>query len=417
MNWRQSILTLGVMLSVGGAHAGPAGQAGSSKHNQLHKKSLHLANGASLVFKAENHQGMSVAENDILLGPAPQSDDGITSRGSGAAIISSRWPNGIIPFQFAADISNEDVLARIREAVAHWNEHSSIRLVERTKANQAIYEDYLEFTSSTGCASYVGRLGGRQEVWVSESCASGSIVHELGHAIGLLHEHTRNDRDQHIVINYDNIIPGKEHNYAIPSSNADDLGPYDYGSIMHYGASFFSKNGGDTISPIADITGIRMGQRIALSEGDLQAVDLLYATDLSLTVDTPETVEAGRPFNLSVNVTNLGELGASEVLVVLPISADNQLTSFQGDGWSCEQQAAQIACGLAILSSADQRGLDLTINSSFEPPASLDLNLSSRTADSDLANNGKPLPADQQDTLDEFFTEPMLAEANTSSTT
>lgn len=231
-----------------------------------------------------------------------------------------------------------------------------------------------------------------------------------------MHEHTRNDRDQHIVVNYENITPGKEHNYAIPSSNAADLGSYDYGSIMHYGAGYFSYNGNDTISPIADISGIKMGQREALSDGDLQAVDKLYATDLALTVDAPKSISANQPFSVDVNITNLGELGANEILVVLPIDAGNRLTAFSGDGWNCEQQADKIACGLATLSSSDQRNLSLTITSSFEPPVTLGVNLSSRTADLNPSNNGEPLPETQaQATHNAFFEEPMLGEANASS--
>lgn len=55
-------------------------------------------------------------------------------------------------------------------------------------------------------------LGGRQEVNLqAPGCVSkkGTILHELLHAIGFMHEQSRPDRDDHVRIYYNNIKPGK----------------------------------------------------------------------------------------------------------------------------------------------------------------------------------------------------------------
>ena len=53
-------------------------------------------------------------------------------------------------------------------------------------------------------------------------------------------------------------------------TDGDDLGAYDYGSIMHYPRNAFSANGQDTITP-AD-PNAQIGQRTGLSAGDIAAV-------------------------------------------------------------------------------------------------------------------------------------------------
>lgn len=371
-------------------------------------KTLILSDGSSLNFQTESINGFLIAEGDIILGPHDRNPEALSSRSSGVSISSDRWLDGIIPYQFADNVTSEGLRVRATNAIEHWNQHSSVRLVERTAENSDTYKDYLEFTDNGSCASYVGRIGGRQEIWVSNSCTTGSMIHEIGHAIGLLHEHTRNDRDQHIFVNYDNIVDGKEHNFAIPGANSKDLGAYDYSSIMHYGAYFFSRDGNPTISPIADITGIEMGQRQALSKGDLSGINEIYGTDLSLSLNTPDTILPNSQFTIDATVTNLGGIGANEVLLVIPISAEHTLSNVEGIGWECDQKADMIVCGLATLIENDQSRVSLTINSSLTPPESLDVNLSSRTWDQDQQNNGTPLAgAEAQDTLEEFFEEPM----------
>lgn len=66
----------------------------------------------------------------------------------------------------------------------------------------------------------------------------GIIAHEFGHALGFHHEQTRPDRDQYVQILEQNITPKNRFNfdkYNWKMINAYDV-PYDYESVMHYGA-------------------------------------------------------------------------------------------------------------------------------------------------------------------------------------
>lgn len=54
----------------------------------------------------------------------------------------------------------------------------------------------------------MGVIGGAQPVFVGPLCAMGNIVHEILHALGFHHEHTRKDRDQYVTVLSNNIMKG-----------------------------------------------------------------------------------------------------------------------------------------------------------------------------------------------------------------
>ena len=70
-------------------------------------------------------------------------------------------------------------------------------------------------------------------------------------------------------------MAGAEHNFNQHITDGDDVGPYDYGSIMHYPRLAFSRdNASPTIVPIHP-TDAELGQRTALSPGDIAAANAL----------------------------------------------------------------------------------------------------------------------------------------------
>ena len=71
----------------------------------------------------------------------------------------------------------------------------------------------LEFFCS--CCSFVGKRGnGPQAISIGKNCDKfGIVVHELGHAVGFWHEHTRPDRDDWVTIFRENIMVGKFYNW------------------------------------------------------------------------------------------------------------------------------------------------------------------------------------------------------------
>ena len=116
----------------------------------------------------------------------------------------------------------------------------------------------------------------------SAACAVGTILHEMGHIIGLYHEFQRSDRNNYVTVNYNNVIKGSWGNFEILTDNVQNLGLYDYASIMQYLPYSFTRNGGPVIEsipagiPMANAEGVPGNAVVDYSAGDKEAIERLY---------------------------------------------------------------------------------------------------------------------------------------------
>ncbi|XP_055850323.1 hatching enzyme 1.2 [Episyrphus balteatus] len=195
------------------------------------------------------------------------------------------WPNGNIPFEISKSYNSEE-RAAIENALRVLNSLTCINFAPYDGED----DDYLyiqppDVDVPKGCWSYVGRRGGEQTVSLqrpdetSLHCFSseGRIMHELMHAIGIYHEQSRADRDQYVKIHWENIMPKFKKNFKLVSEkNGKYSFDYDYNSVMHYGAYYFSKKKGEkpTVTPLKP--GIKIGQRRTLSKTDCLKINELY---------------------------------------------------------------------------------------------------------------------------------------------
>ncbi|XP_077383203.1 meprin A subunit beta-like [Festucalex cinctus] len=144
-----------------------------------------------------------------------------------------------------------------------------------------VRDDELYFISVkklSGCFSYVGRATPEgQDLSIGQSCDHIAIVeHEFLHALGFYHEQSREDRDDYVTIVFENIRAGREHNFRKVNGSITQGVPYDYLSVMHYGNYAFSNGKGSTIITKDPAFKDVIGQRLGMSQRDVQELNLLY---------------------------------------------------------------------------------------------------------------------------------------------
>ncbi|XP_035899839.1 zinc metalloproteinase nas-5-like [Anopheles stephensi] len=192
-----------------------------------------------------------------------------------------RWANATVPYILDGDFDDRE-LSNIRGSMDLLTRLSCLQFKQRTTENH-----YLVVTNKlgTGCWADTGRQPrGPTYMNLSQQCTHrpGTILHELLHVIGLLHQHTRPDRDHYLCVLYDNILahPVALYNYEIvhPWTELAFPLPYDFESIMHYTPEMYSVAPGRlaTMVPRHPWGMATLGQRERLTEYDVLAIQFLY---------------------------------------------------------------------------------------------------------------------------------------------
>jgi hypothetical protein len=189
--------------------------------------------------------------------------------------VLNKWPGGIVPLKFSSGIS-ETERQRFYQACAHWTAVANVACVAYT--NQQVFLS-VGNSSSGNYSGYGAHPGTELNIHPSSWNNTVTMIHELGHALGMMHEHQRADRDQYIEVHFGNVSFGlsSQFNKVAPENS---IGSYDFLSIMHYDANAFSSNGQPTMTvrpgyeAYANTFG--MYKRTTVSEGDKAAMSRLY---------------------------------------------------------------------------------------------------------------------------------------------
>jgi hypothetical protein len=264
----------------------------------------------SLPFEVVDDQ--VVLEGDIVFGPAGDVLKGGASSPTVPDYVHGEpklWAQNVVPYVIDPSVAGSD-RPIVQQAIMAWQRATHVRFRQLSGTRDWRRENYVKFSGQKDqCSSNsfgvkeassnndednninVVQIAGCGRSW-------GRIAHEIGHVLGLGHEHSRGHRDNYITVLWGNIDQPKQFCRVIWDQQALASTSYDYDSIMHYAPTRAVKRSSDCIrakydgkeSCLAFLpdqdkldqqrralgSNIKPGQRDHLSAGDVARVNVLY---------------------------------------------------------------------------------------------------------------------------------------------
>lgn len=225
-------------------------------------------------------------QHEFLFG---KGNDSIISSFAGSRQSMKPWPKGRIPYELdPSAFPDKEESRAVRAAMDVWEDVGCMSFVPRQQSDQ---HGLFIHDAGNGCWSLLGFVASRFQQYPqgkqplslkNPGCRNfGTYLHELGHALGLAHEHQMPARDRFIHYYETNIDPAKLSQLEKYNDRVAKLFqvPYDLSSIMHYDVTSFSI---DHVQPTLGVDNPwlkrHIGRRFSriLSFGDAKTINILY---------------------------------------------------------------------------------------------------------------------------------------------
>jgi hypothetical protein len=222
----------------------------------------------------EIENGKYLFDGDVVL---ERNDFSLPGEINGKGVYADgNWPSRTVRWKYDSGVST-DLKNKWSTATTAWKNDLGFTFTQITSNTG----DYILVQQNSGGSAYstsIGRRGGQQIISVDPRYfSSGTVIHEIGHAVGLIHEQKRPDRNTYITVNYSNIRPNWTSQYD-KCSGCTANGTFDFNSIMLYGARASSSVVFNTSIPAMTKKdgSTWTANRSFLSAGDKAAIEAKY---------------------------------------------------------------------------------------------------------------------------------------------
>lgn len=161
----------------------------------------------------------------------------------------NKWTNGIVYYEFNGNVNATKQKAFL-DAAAEWAMFANITFTPRS--GQPNYIHVEEDAALNGGLATIGMAGGAGVFKIGpNSWNRNTLCHEIGHTLGIKHEHQRSNRDDYVVI--DTVHNTDTSQFALLTvSDSTNVTAYDFLSVMHYAKNLFSTDPQvyNTITPL-----------------------------------------------------------------------------------------------------------------------------------------------------------------------
>ena len=190
----------------------------------------------------------SIVSDDMILDTHEMKPAGVQEGAKGFTAYSSvPWTGGVIPVLFDSTVSSTR-RSKFFAQCAIWSTYAKVKCITRTTQAK-----YLLVTAkdTTNCYTHLG-MGSTTAIRVFNFGMNWcwdydwAILHDIGHVMGLMHEHQRSDRDAYIQMLPSNILPAFAFAFDILTTS-QNVTPYDFRSIMQYPSYSYAISGKKSI--------------------------------------------------------------------------------------------------------------------------------------------------------------------------